>query len=196
MWWFYLKMLLFIVLFFSANYGLAIILIKKVLTMSHAHPLFIAIAVSFIALSTTTSAQAQQHVTASAGMFDIRHQERSAQFGLQWSGNDIYTHFQPIAGVNADVDKDAFAYGGVQYDYAINEKWSLTPSFAAGAFHHGDGKDLGGAINFRSALGVDYRLSNDSRIGLGISHISNAGIYKRNPGAESVMLTWSMPFGK
>lgn len=49
-------------------------------------------------------------------------------------------------------------------------------------------------LEFKSFLEVAYRLTNDSRIGLRGSHLSNAGFGDRNPGADSLSLLYSHPF--
>ncbi|MBT4488902.1 MAG: acyloxyacyl hydrolase, partial [Rhodospirillaceae bacterium] len=38
-----------------------------------------------------------------------------------------------------------------------------------------------------------YRFSDRSRLGVALSHISNASIGDKNPGAESLMLTYALP---
>ena len=69
----------------------------------------------------------------------------------------------------------------------------LSPSFSVGGFHEGDGKDLGGAIEFRSALELAYRFENNARLGVQVGHLSNASIYDSNPGEEFVILNYSIP---
>lgn len=69
----------------------------------------------------------------------------------------------------------------------------LTPSFAVGAYEDGDGKDLGGTLEFRSAVELSYRLDDRARLGLAFDHISNASIYDDNPGTESLVLMYAIP---
>lgn len=97
-----------------------------------------------------------------------------------------------IAGAELDTNSSAYAYGGLLYDIALTEKWSLTPSLAAGFYTKGDGKDLGGAFEFRENLELNYKFTEASRIGVAVSHKSNAGIYDRNPGTETVQVTYSV----
>lgn len=97
-----------------------------------------------------------------------------------------------IAGAELDTNSSAYAYAGLLYDIALTDKWSLTPSLAAGFYTKGDGKDLGGAFEFRENLELNYKFTEASRIGLAISHKSNAGIYDSNPGTETVQVTYSV----
>ncbi|HID90986.1 TPA: hypothetical protein EYP44_03395, partial [Candidatus Bathyarchaeota archaeon] len=39
------------------------------------------------------------------------------------------------------------------------------------------GKDLGGALEFRSGIEASYAFENDSRLGVAFNHISNASLY-------------------
>ena len=63
-----------------------------------------------------------------------------------------------------------------------------------GYFDEGSGKKLGHNIEFRTSLEVSYELENNNRIGLSISHISNANIGDKNPGAEIISLSYQIPF--
>ena len=71
----------------------------------------------------------------------------------------------------------------------------LTPNFAVGVYGNGDGKDLGYAVEFRSGVELAYRFDNYARLGLSFTHISNAGLDERNPGVESLVVMYSIPFG-
>jgi lipid A 3-O-deacylase len=110
------------------------------------------------------------------------------QFSNDWSG------FRPKAGFFVTADSGAYLYGGVGYPFSISDKWSLTPSLSAGYYKQGAGRDLGYDVEFYSQLRLDYRLASNARLGLGIGHISNAGIGDENPGAETVYLSYSISF--
>ena len=110
------------------------------------------------------------------------------RFSNDWSG------FRPQAGFFVTEDSGAYFYGGAGYPVAFNVQWSLTPSVSAGYYHNGAGKDLGYDLEFYSQLRLEYRIAAGSRIGLGIGHISNAGIREINPGAEIVYLSYSIAY--
>ena len=100
-----------------------------------------------------------------------------------------------MIGANATTDKSMYAYAGISLDIFFGNRLVLRPSFAPGVYHRGDGKSLGGTIEFRSAGELAYRFDDRSRIGLELSHRSNAGIYEKNPGEESLMLFYHLPLG-
>lgn len=145
------------------------------------------------ALTLAATAHAESRLEMGAGVFDIRHKDRSPLVALEWHGNALYNNFAPIIGGAVDTDKGSYLYGGVAYDYAINDTWTLTPSFAAGAYHIGDSRDLGGVLEFRSSISAQYKLENETSLGVKLYHISNAGYYARNPGTEALLVTWSIP---
>ncbi|WP_316013391.1 acyloxyacyl hydrolase [Roseobacter sp. HKCCA0434] len=74
---------------------------------------------------------------------------------------------------------------------AVRMELSLMP----GLYEEGDDVyDLGGVVNFRSRIGLSVGLSETSRIGLSVSHLSNAGIYDRNPGRNAAYLTYGWSY--
>lgn len=97
-----------------------------------------------------------------------------------------------IVGAEIDTNSSTYGYAGLLYDYAINDKWSITPSLAAGFYSQGSGKDLGGALEFRQNLEVSYKFTDQSRVGLAISHKSNASLYRANPGTETIQAVYSV----
>jgi lipid A 3-O-deacylase len=78
-------------------------------------------------------------------------------------------------------------------DWRIGERFLITPSFGAGLYHDGGGKNLGHTIEFRSQLEIGYEFDDKSRIGLAGGHISNAALSDRNPGTEIINLYYHQP---
>ena len=70
----------------------------------------------------------------------------------------------------------------------------ITPSFGGGYYDDGDGKKLGHSIEFRTAIEISYQLVNKTRIGFSLSHTSNANIGDKNPGVETISLSYQIPF--
>jgi hypothetical protein len=86
-------------------------------------------------------------------------------------------------------------YGGIRIDLYLSPHIVVTPNAAVGGFYRGSGKDLGSTIEFKTGAEFAWRFDDHSRLGLAFDHISNAGIGKRNPGTESLILFWSFPIG-
>lgn len=135
-------------------------------------------------------------LTLAAGYHDIADDHDAFEGRVEYRFGDKFWIFKPMIGVLATSDSAVMGYAGVLVDIYFGRRWVLTPSFAPGLYREGDGKDLGGTIEFKSQLELSYRFDDRSRLGLGISHISNASIYDSNPGTETVFLTYSLPLGK
>ncbi len=127
-----------------------------------------------------------------AGAFDINGRTSAAGRVELRVGNKIY-FLGPVLGILANTDGGVFGYGGVYADLSY-QNVILTPLLSVGGYHQGDGKDLGGILEFRSALTLSYQFDNRVRIGLQADHISNADLHDVNPGAESLILAVGLPF--
>ena len=68
-----------------------------------------------------------------------------------------------------------------------------SPSARPVAPEPGTGINLGAHTEFREGAEFDYRFDNMNRVGVGMYHMSNAGIGKQNPGVELVMVVLTMP---
>lgn len=129
----------------------------------------------------------------SAGYHDLFDDSDAFEGRLEYRHDRKFWIFKPMAGVLATTDAAVYGYAGVMVDIYFGRRVVLTPSFAPGLYRKGDGKDLGGALEFKSQLELAYRFDNRARLGVGISHLSNASIYDRNPGTETVFVTYAMP---
>lgn len=130
----------------------------------------------------------------SGGFYDIFDNEEAGEAHLEYRFRRGWWFVRPLAGVMVTTDEAVYGYGGIYIDVPVFERWIITPSFAAGAYDDGDGKDLGHTIEFRSQLEIAYRFRNRVRVGLGISHISNGGLGDGNPGTEILSFTYAIPF--
>jgi hypothetical protein len=157
---------------------------------------FVALAGLFIVAVTPARANEPDFLTFAAGYYDLFDDESAGEARLEYrfsEDNKIWI-FTPFVGATATTEAATYGYAGVGVDIFFGNRWVLTPNFAAGLYGNGDGKDLGHAIEFRSGVELAYRFDNYSRLGLSFTHISNAGIGERNPGVESLVLTYSVPF--
>ncbi len=92
-----------------------------------------------------------------------------------------------VGGLAGTDDGAYWAYAGTAYDW-LRGRWHVRPGFAVGLWERGDGKDLGGLVEFRSSIELAFEASERLRLGLLFYHLSNAGLYDRNPGSNSVVL--------
>ena len=133
-------------------------------------------------------------LTLGLGYFDMNKQDNEAvDFRLEYRHGQKFWIFKPWIGVEATSDGAVYGAAGVLIDVFLGNRVVLTPSFGAGYYEKGDGKDLGHEIEFRSQIEVSYRFDDRSRLGLAFSHISNASIGDDNPGVEILNVYYSIP---
>ena len=99
----------------------------------------------------------------------------------------------PMVGVLANHDGGVYAWGGGAIDAALGPI-RLTPVLGLGGYRRGESKDLGGVFTFYTGGTISYAFENDVRLGLIISHMSNAYTHEDNPGTESFLLSLTFPF--
>ena len=135
-----------------------------------------------------------------SGVWDINNDfnKSSELFGIQHSNEDLFRDtflgkLSPITGFMMTADADTYFYTGVQAEYKIG-KLNLTPSFSPGLYSVGDGKDLGSPLEFKSEVQLSLDLLPGTKLGYSQSHISNADIGDKNPGADSYMFNFMKSF--
>ena len=135
-----------------------------------------------------------------SGVFDINSdiEKGTELFGVQHSNEDLFRDtflgkLSPITGFMMTADSSTYFYTGVQAEYKIG-KLNLTPSFSPGIYSMGDGKDLGSPLEFKSELQLSVDLVPGTKLGYSHSHLSNANLGDKNPGADSYMLNFMKSF--
>ncbi len=108
-------------------------------------------------------------------------------------GNKFY-YLGLTLGAAASVDGSAIFYLGNYADIRFGRHYFLTPVLSVGAYRTGGGKDLGGTLQFRSAVTLAYEMKDKSRIGVRFAHTSNADLHDENPGMNEFFLTYSFHF--
>ena len=111
-----------------------------------------------------------------------------------FSSGPYFKGFGPLVGLMVNTDGSVFGYGAGFYDFRVGRRIAIRPQFGIGGYEEGGGVDLGGVFQFHLGISGSYRFDNGHRLGALFAHISNNGIHKRNPGNNSVLLTYSIPF--
>ena len=134
-------------------------------------------------------------LTMGVGVYDMFDDQTTAEFRVEYvfSEENKLLWFTPFVGLTATAEGGTYGFAGIGIDIFFGKRFVITPNFAAGVYGNGDGKDLGHAIEFRSGANFAYRFDDYSRLGFAFHHISNAGLDERNPGEETLMLTYSIP---
>ncbi len=133
---------------------------------------------------------------------DLRYEYRSDQTLIDIGPEeDNFFFLKPFFGIEITNDSASYFLTGIYFEDNLGElfegdknKLFFTPSFGAGIYDDGSGKKLGNDLQFRTALEVSYELKNKNRIGIALSHISNANLGNKNPGVEILNLSYHVPF--
>jgi len=162
--------------------------------------LVVATAYSAAAQVTFGSPVDPPRIAIGGGAFDVVPNSNRAGNGAtgmalgEYRFGDVLWIVAPFVGVLGTGKGAFYGYGGFGFDVNFTQRFVVTPSTAVGYFTHGSGIDLGAHTEFRSGAEFAYRFENLGRVGVGLYHISNAGIGKHNPGAEFATFVLTMPF--
>ena len=104
---------------------------------------------------------------------------------------------EPAAGLMATSEGGGYLYASLRLPLhelwrdGEPERWRVVPFTGAGLYTAGNGKDLGGPVEFRSGIEISVRAGERWWVGLSYYHLSNAVLYDLNPGEESLVLVLS-----
>lgn len=132
------------------------------------------------------------------GAFDITPSHRrdagtQGDFRAEYHFGDMLWIVSPFVGADVTSSGGSYLYGGFGFDINFGPNWVLTPNGAAGWYQRGNGTPLGSWWEFRTGAELDYKFPDQSRLGLAVHHMSNAGLTQINPGEQSVLLTYHLP---
>tara|TARA_B100000989_G_scaffold68568_1_gene47745 strand:+ start:639 stop:1139 length:501 start_codon:yes stop_codon:yes gene_type:complete len=113
-----------------------------------------------------------------------------------YSGKKIFNLIKPFLGFLGTSAGTYYAYGGFGIDgyYTKKKNIILTPNVACGYYKDGSEIKAGNHMEFYIGIDLFYRFRNNVRLGAGIFHISNADSGYRNPGSETLVLKYQIPF--
>lgn len=102
---------------------------------------------------------------------------------------------RPVVALEWEEQRAGYLAAGLSLQLNLISRLSLHLSQTAGYYRQGAGFDMGSALQFRTLGQFEIALPVwNSRLSLGLSHHSNASLYERNPGKESVRLGWVVGF--
>ena len=138
-----------------------------------------------------------QFLSLALGAFDFNRQKDEGLEGrVEYRSDKKLSIFKPFGALGYSTSDHGFVGAGVLIDLYFGRRIVVTPSFSPHFYWGGDDNlDLDYPLEFRSQLEVAYRFDDRSRLGLAVSHYSNAGLGDTNPGTESAMLYYSIPIG-
>jgi lipid A 3-O-deacylase len=130
----------------------------------------------------------------STGQYGMRREiPHALGIGLEIRAPWQWTVIRPSFGLLTTARGGAYLYSGIVADIPLPLDLALVPGFAPGVVVAKGQGDLGSPIEFRSSLELAWAPATTLRLGVSISHISNARLGSSNPGVETLMFTVAFP---
>jgi len=126
---------------------------------------------------------------------DLIFQENSIgdEIYIGYDTGQSYGPFATTIGASSTADGDLWIGMGGKWTSRdiISGPFFLELSLMPGLYAQGGGPDIGGALQFRSALGAGYEFDNGATLAVLFDHRSNADIQDRNPGLETLGIRYA-----
>ena len=134
-------------------------------------------------------------ISVGLGKYDFnRKKESGGELRVEYRSEKQLAIVKPFVAIAATNTSQGFVGAGFLSDFFVGKRFVITPSFAPHYYWGGNKKlDLGHWVEFRSQMEFAYRFDNRSRLGMAISHYSNAGLGNSNPGTETGTIYLSVP---
>jgi hypothetical protein len=126
---------------------------------------------------------------------DVIFQEDSIgeEVFIGYNLDHAYGPFQPTVGLSVTDQRAGWIGLGVKSRFEIGAGGLFAEgSIMPGYYSAGDGPDLGGDLQIRSALGLGYEFGNGATLSLLYDHRSNADTRARNPGLETLAVRYQV----
>jgi len=150
-----------------------------------------------VGLAARARAEEISQIRPAVGVFEFNLASAAAgELGVQYRHGRNTGPMHPLVGVMATTDGAFLVYAGFGADIALGRRFVFRPSLAPGFYHRGQAKDLGSGMEFRTAVEIAWRTTSGLRLGVEMDHVSNNGYAETNRGAESLMVTVSIPVGR
>jgi hypothetical protein len=155
--------------------------------------------VGTVLLITSYSAASDDRLVIGAGAFGVFDDAQivALKLAYEFKTLDDYWLIRPHINVLATDNGAYFISVGAIKEFYLNETWRWGISFSAGGFHEDSKKeenDLDYDVEFYSTLSLTYQIEKSQALRAELGHISNAGFGSRNPGSESLLVSYVKHF--
>jgi len=155
----------------------------------------VAVAVLWLLAAATPPVEADEvrSLALSGGVFRFNKPDKQVEVGAELRLPTQTWKLVVATGIYYAAEGSFYGFGGLRRDFSLGGRWQVTPGFGVALYEQGNGKDLGGLVQFRSMLEISHQWPKGKRLGAAFYHLSNAGLYDHNPGSNSVIVTYSFP---
>ena len=162
---------------------------KKMLPLFRVLRTAIAISGVSFGLSYSAFADDPDFITFGVGAYDwdLKNEE-GEELRIEYRSSKKFWIFKPLVALAGTTTGQGFLGAGILIDVFLGRRFVFTPSVVPNIYVGGNSKlDLGYAMEIRSQLEASYRFNDRSRLGVAVSHYSNAGLGDDNVGTESAI---------
>ena len=153
------------------------------------------LAASLLIANTQARAESRVLLTGGLGAFDFIHNYTAGEGRLELRFAESFFYLKPSIGTFFTTKGSVYTYFALRGEIPLGAHFMIIPIAAVGDYEKGSGKDLGSHIEFKTGGELDYVFTNGLRVGPAFDHVSNAGIGKKNPGEENLLLMVTVPLG-
>ena len=129
----------------------------------------------------------------SAGQVIERQADEAAEIYIRYDLGHKRGPFGRALGFSVGENGETWIGFGQTYDFELGGGLYGELHSMPGLYADNGGFDLGGPIEFRSGIELGYENRRGWRYAISYDHRSNAGIYEKNPGIETVQFRISAP---
>ncbi|MBC8039916.1 MAG: acyloxyacyl hydrolase [Opitutaceae bacterium] len=144
-----------------------------------------------------SNAQASGHpeVVTGVGLLNVFNDDESSQWmgSVEYRFSEWQWSLQPWVGAAGAKHGTAFVSTGLIYVHETKSGIRLAAAFAPTLYDANSGRDLGSTLQFYSFGELGYTFNNHHVLGVRLGHLSNGGFACRNPGVETLLLTYTLP---
>lgn len=142
-----------------------------------------------IAIATPTLSEEPRLVGSLGQQLSVNSPEAS----LRFIGSPYFWKLQPVLGASYSSNGSGWVGAGSAVTWRAQSNLFARASFMAGVHGRGAGRDLGGPIEFRSAIDLGKMDGKGREYGIGADHRSSGGLYRLNPGLNTLYVFLSVP---
>lgn len=137
--------------------------------------------------------QQKEKLVISSGAFGILDADNVFMGSVDLLIENKEWFIDPKMGVMFTSANSICSYFGFIFRQPVMYGLSLSFSFAPGFYYSFKEDKLGHILEFNSGVELTYELTASRRISISFHHISNGGLAKFNPGAEFLLVSYTIP---